>query len=49
MFIKGYERGKFSLKKTLNEMHNKQREVPAAAKELIKFYDKSIKTLRPYL
>ena len=49
MLIEGYERGIVSLKKCINEMQNKQKEVPAAAKELIKFYDKSIKTLRTYL
>ena len=49
MLIEGYEMGIVSLQKCINEMQNKQKEVPAAAKELIKFYDKSIKTLRTYL
>ena len=49
MLIEGYEMGIVSLQKCINEMQNKEKEVPAAAKELIKFYDKSIKTLRTYL
>ena len=49
MLIEGYEMGIVSLQKCINEMQNKEKEVPAAAKELIKFYDKSIKALRAYL
>lgn len=49
MLIEGYEMGIVSLQKCINEMQNKEKEVPAAAKELIKFYDKSIKALRTYL
>lgn len=49
MLIEGYEMGIVSLQKCINEMQNKQKEVPAGAKELIKFYDKSIKALRSYL
>lgn len=49
MLIEGYEMGIVSLQKCINEMQNKQKEVPAPAKELIKFYDKSIKALRAYL
>ena len=49
MLIEGYEMGIVSLQKCINEMQNKQKEIPAAAKELIKFYDKSIKALRAYL
>ena len=49
MLIEGYEMGIVSLQKCINEMQNKEKEIPAAAKELIKFYDKSIKALRAYL
>lgn len=49
MLIEGYEMGIVSLQKCINELQNKEKEVPAAAKELIKFYDKSIKALRAYL
>lgn len=49
MLIEGYEMGIVSLQKCINEMQNKEKEVPSAAKELIKFYDKSIKALRAYL
>ena len=49
MLSEGYERGIVSLQKCVNELENKSKEVPAKAKELIKFYDKSIKELRAYL
>ncbi len=49
MLIEGYEMGIVSLQKCVNELENKSKEVPAKAKELIKFYDKSIKELRAYL
>ncbi len=47
--IEGYEWGIDSPQKSINEMQKKKKEAPAAAKELIMFYDKSIKTLRTYL
>ena len=49
MHQEGYEVGLESRQRYINEIQNKQKETPAAAKELIKFYDKSIKTLRTYL
>ncbi len=49
MLIEGYETGIVSMQKCVNEMEKSNGEVPAIAKELIKTYDKHIKTLRSYL
>lgn len=49
MLIDGYNMGIESVQKCLNELARDGVDVPPIANELMKYYDKCIKTLRQYL
>lgn len=49
MLIDGYNMGIVSVQKCINELQNDGVEVPMLAKDLMKSYDKHIKTMRTFL
>lgn len=49
MLIDGYNMGIESVQKCINELNRDGVDVPQLANELMKYYDKCIKALRPYL
>ncbi len=49
MLIDGYNMGITSVQKCINELNRDGVEVPDMARDLMKVYDKNIKTLRNYL
>lgn len=49
MLIEGYDMGITSVQKCINELNRDGLSVPDLAKDLMKAYDKSIKSLRAYL
>lgn len=49
MLIEGYDMGITSVQKCINELNRDGLTVPDLAKDLMKAYDKSIKSLRAYL
>ncbi|MEG1528835.1 MAG: hypothetical protein RR405_00645, partial [Clostridia bacterium] len=49
LLIDGYNTGLTSVQRCINELTNNGVDVPEIGKDLIKLYDKNIKTLRTYL
>ncbi len=49
MLIEGYQMGVTSMQKCLNECQAHKGDIPEFARELIKSYDKCIKSLRKFL